>query len=169
MSNTSGPPRDGQPRDTAYWAQYVSTLKVTRAPTGALNLNVEAFMTPQGHPASAWITFSAYEEAGETTAQIHVLMRANDPIYEAGFRLLGSGGEDGLWRHTLTSLAAYFGVKAPVQMQQSCIDPRLQWSEARNVWQNAAIRTMLYRMLTPARWMLGCLSRAASTKGEHNV
>ncbi len=41
MSNTSGPPRDGQPRDTAYWAQYVSTLKVTRAPTGALNLNVE--------------------------------------------------------------------------------------------------------------------------------
>jgi len=257
MSNPSQPLGDGQPRDTAYWAQYVSTLKVTRAPTGALNLNVEGhrlvgplqgfgqmwqkiywimlkgsdvtpaglitvwkhhfpqfwpkkshfypslsgiapgevalinspipgglpvpvstgvfvlyadeesftFMTPQGHPASAWITFSAYEDEGNTIAQIHVLMRANDPIYEAGFRLLGSGGEDGLWRHTLTSLAAYFGVKAPVQMQQRCIDPRLQWLEARNVWQNAGIRTVLYLMLTPARWVLGRVSRGISTKG----
>ena len=30
-----------QPRDAIYWAQQVSTLKVTRVPTGALNLNVE--------------------------------------------------------------------------------------------------------------------------------
>jgi hypothetical protein len=257
MDLQSAPSSDNQPRDTAYWAQYVSTLRVTRAPTGALNLNVEGhrlvgplqgfgqmwqkiywiglkgsdvtpagliklwkhhfpefwprqshfypslsgiaprevalinstipgglpvpvssgvfvlyadeesftFMTPQGHPASAWITFSAYEEGGETIARIHVLMRANDPIYEAGFRLLGSRGEDGLWCHTLTSLAAYFGVKAPVQMQQKRIDPRLQWSEARNVWQNAAIRTMLFLMLTPVRRVVEHVSRGASTKG----
>jgi hypothetical protein len=94
-------------------------------------------MTPQGHPASAWITFSAYEEDGDTIAQIQVLMRANDPIYEAGFRLLGSRGEDYLWKHTLTSLAAHFDVKAPVLMQQKCLDPKVQWSEAKNVWQNA--------------------------------
>lgn len=30
-----------QPLDTGYWAQYAATLKVARAPTGALNLNVE--------------------------------------------------------------------------------------------------------------------------------
>src|SRR5258708_25599267 len=41
MDLQSTPSSDKQPRDTAYWAQYVSTLKVTRAPTGALNLNVE--------------------------------------------------------------------------------------------------------------------------------
>ena len=30
-----------QPRDTAYWAEQASVLKVERVPTGALNLNVE--------------------------------------------------------------------------------------------------------------------------------
>jgi hypothetical protein len=30
-----------QPRDAAYWAQYAATLKVARAPAGALNLNVD--------------------------------------------------------------------------------------------------------------------------------
>jgi len=116
-------------------------------------------MTPQGHPASAWITFSAYADEGDTIAQIHILMRANDPIYEAGFRLLGSGGEDGFWQHTLASLAAYFDVKAPVQIRRSCIDPRLQWSEARNVWQNAAIRTVLYRIVYPVIWIRRHLPR----------
>src|SRR2546421_2119048 len=158
MTTPSTPSEGGKPRDAAYWAQQVSTLKVTRVPTGALNLNVEGrqvvgplqgfgqmwqkfywivlkgsnvtstelikvwkehfaqfwpkeshfypslagiapgevalfdspipgempvpvsrgvfvlyaddesftFMTPQGHPLSAWITFSAYEEAGDT-------------------------------------------------------------------------------------------------------
>ena len=34
------PSNDKQPRDEAYWAQ-TSTLKVSKVPTGALNLNVE--------------------------------------------------------------------------------------------------------------------------------
>jgi len=33
------------------------------------------------------------------------------------------------------------------------IDPRVQWSEAGNIWQNAAIRTMLYRMVSPVIWI----------------
>ena len=179
------PLNDKPSRDAVYWAQHVSTLKVTRVPTGALDLNVEGrrvvgplqgfgqmwqkfywtVMTPQGHPIAGWITFSAYEEEGDTIAQIHILMRANDPIYEAGLFLTGSRGEDGLWHHTLTSLATYFGVRAPVQMQKSCIDPRLQWSEARNVWQNAGVRTVLYEMLTPVRWVLKRIRGEASTKG----
>ena len=35
------PEPEKQPRDTAYWAEEASVLKVERAPTGALNLNVE--------------------------------------------------------------------------------------------------------------------------------
>src|SRR5438270_13003912 len=30
-----------QPRDAAYWARVTSTLRISRVPTGALNLNVE--------------------------------------------------------------------------------------------------------------------------------
>lgn len=32
---------NGQPRDAAYWAQQASELKVSRVPTGVLNINVE--------------------------------------------------------------------------------------------------------------------------------
>ena len=35
------PEPEKQPRDTAYWAEEASVRKVERAPTGALNLNVE--------------------------------------------------------------------------------------------------------------------------------
>jgi hypothetical protein len=35
------PDQEKQPRDTAYWAEQALVLKVERAPTGALNLNVE--------------------------------------------------------------------------------------------------------------------------------
>jgi hypothetical protein len=41
MTPQSTPSYEKQPRDAAYWAQYAATLKVARAPTGALNLNVE--------------------------------------------------------------------------------------------------------------------------------
>lgn len=40
MNSTPTPTNDKQTRDTAYWAQ-TSTLKVSKVPTGALNLNVE--------------------------------------------------------------------------------------------------------------------------------
>src|SRR6266487_5600266 len=52
----------------------------------------------------------------------------------------------------------------PVQTHVVCIDPGVQWSQFWNIWQNAAIRTFLYRMLTPVRWMLKYVSRGASTK-----
>src|SRR5947207_1309490 len=41
MNSIPTPSDDKQPRDTAYWAEEASVLKVERAPTGALNLNVE--------------------------------------------------------------------------------------------------------------------------------
>ena len=70
-------------------------------------------MTPEGHVFSGWITFSAHETEGSTVAKVQLLVRANDPIYEIGFRMGGSGAEDKFWTHTLKSLAQYFDVGRP--------------------------------------------------------
>ena len=263
MTTQSSPSYGKQSRDAASWAQYAATLHVARAPTGALNLNVEGrramsplqgfgqlwqktfrirlngaqvkpaevitiwkerfstfwpkwdhfyqplngiapgevalinmllpgdiphglplstgvlvlyadeksftFMTPQGHMFAGWINFSAYEEEGGTVAQIEMLVRANDPAYELGFRLGASRAENKFWQYTLAALAAHFSVVEPVQTHVVCIDPHVQWSQFRNIWQNAAIRTFLYRMLTPLRWMFTYVSRGASTTGTHQM
>ncbi|MCC7354549.1 MAG: hypothetical protein IT330_12445 [Anaerolineae bacterium] len=106
------------------------------------------FMTPEGHMFSGWITFSAHTEDSHTVAQAQVLIRANDPLYEIAFRMGGSRQEDQFWVQTLTSLAAHFGAEGEVEMQATCVDPKLQWSQAKNIWHNAAIRTVLN---TPVR------------------
>lgn len=111
-------------------------------------------MTPQGHMFSGWITFSAYEHEGCTVAQTQALIRANDPLYELAFRLgLGHKSEDKFWQQTLEFLAAYFGVNGQVQQQVTCVDPKVQWSQAKNIWHNAAVRTALYTLATPVRWV----------------
>ncbi len=115
------------------------------------------FMTPQGHMLAAWITFSAFEEDGATVAQAQALLRANDPLSEVGLRLFGHKTEDEFWRHTLRSLAAHFGVTAEVEQEVTCVDPRLQWSQARNIWHSAALRTPLY---APVHWLRRRLRRA---------
>jgi hypothetical protein len=122
--------------------------------TGVLVLYADdesfTLMTPQGHMFAGWITFSSFVDEEETVAQAQVLMRANDPIYELGLRFGGHRQEDRFWQHTLSALAAHFGVTPPVQTQTSCVDPKLQWSHARNIWQNAAVRTAL---ATPVQWL----------------
>jgi hypothetical protein len=236
-----------QPRDAAFWAQQVSTLKVTGVSSQALNLNVEGrqvvgalqgfgqmwqkiyrvrlkgasvtpaevikvwkanfasfwpkwdhfyapltgiapgevavinmlipgdhpvglplstgvlvlyadeesftFMTPQGHTFAGWITFSAYEEEGDTVVQAQMLMRAFDIIYEIGFRLGATKAEDAFWQHTLKALAAHIGVDEPVEVSKNCLDPRVQWAQFWNVWQNGLIRTVLYKVATPIFWL----------------
>lgn len=113
------------------------------------------FMNPQGHMFAGWITFSAYEEDACTIAQIQLLVRANDPAYELGFRLGASRSENKFWQSTLTRVAARFGVNAPVQTHIVCIDPGVQWSQFWNILQNAAIHTVFYRLLSPFRWISG--------------
>ena len=110
-----------------------------------------SLMTPEGHPFSGWITFSSFEEEGTTIAQAQVLMRANDPLYEMGLRMGGHKMEDELWQKTLTNLATHFGVDEPVETNLVCVDPRLQWSQYRNIWHNAGIRSALYMMTAPFR------------------
>ncbi len=111
-----------------------------------------AVMTPQGHPESGFNTFSAYSENDVTFAQIQSLARANDPIFEIGFRFMGgSKQQENIWHHVLTALAANFNVTAQVEMRKVCVDSRLQWSQAGNVWHNAIIRTTLNAPLRLAR------------------
>jgi hypothetical protein len=123
--------------------------------TGVLVLyaDEESFtlMTPEGHMFAGWITFSSYPTGLGTVAQAQVLMRASDPIYELGLGMGGHKKEDKFWRETLTALAAHFGVEGDYEQLMKCVDKKRQWNRARNVRQNAAIRTSMYRMGTPLR------------------
>ena len=111
-----------------------------------------SFMTPQGHMFAGMITFSAYEEEGATQAEIGVLIRASDPIYEIGCRLgLVHRAEDTFWAQTLEQLAAHFGASGRARTQTSRVDNKVQWRQAGNVWHNAAIRSALYAPIQVVR------------------
>jgi hypothetical protein len=111
-------------------------------------------MTPEGHPEAGWNTFSVSEEDGAVVAQCQSLCRPSDPIYEVFNRFLGaSSQQDRIWTHVLVSLAEHFGVRGQVTMTKVLIDPQVQWKQARNIWQNAAIRTVIYLLASPVRWI----------------
>jgi hypothetical protein len=122
-------------------------------------------MTPEGHPESGWNTFSAYQDDdGRTIAQIQSLARATDPIYELGFRIVGSSQQEWIWTHVLKALAAHFGVNTPVTIEKVCIDPKLQWSQITNLWYNASARSIFYTMTTPLRWLWRSGQRLAAMR-----
>jgi len=111
-------------------------------------------MTPEGFPEAGWNTFSAYVEDECAVAQVQSIVRANDPIYEIGLRFMGGARkQEQTWTYVLTALAAHFGVAGQVQVHKTCLDPQLQWSQAKNVWHNAGIRTTLYILAAPLRWV----------------
>lgn len=113
-----------------------------------------SFMNPQGHMFAGFITFGAYSDEEVTVAQVQPLIRTSDPFYELGYRLGVVGRiEDRFWHATLENLAADFGVTGLVTQQTALIDSRLQWAAAKNIWYNAAIRSALYRLVTPTRWL----------------
>ena len=117
--------------------------------------NSFTFITPQGHPESGWVTFSAFRDCDAVVAQILGLARANDPVYELAFRAVGSGMQIRIWRHVLKSLAVHLGVPAEVTVETACVGRRLQWHQAGNVWHNAQIRTIL---ALPSWWLAQRLS-----------
>ena len=110
------------------------------------------FMTPEGHMFASWITFSALAEGPATVVSIEVLLRANDPFYELTMALGGHRMENEFWQTTLRNLAARFGVTAEPTLEQTCVDRRRQWRNARNIRHNAAIRTGLYVISHP--WVM---------------
>jgi hypothetical protein len=121
-----------------------------------------SFMMPQGHMFAGMITFSAFEEEGCTVAQAQALVRPYDPVYELSFRLgFGHAMEDAMWTHTVQAVAAHFGVMGKTQKTVVCEDRKLQWAEAKNLWHNAAIRTALYTLMAPLRWVQNVFRRKA--------
>jgi hypothetical protein len=111
------------------------------------------YMTPEGHPFSGWITFSAYQdEDAATVARAHLLIRANDPIYELMMPLGLHRLEDRTWQRTLRNVAAYFGVaSAEVETRVVCVDPKRQWNRYKNIRHNAMILSALHVITTPLR------------------
>jgi pyruvate/2-oxoglutarate dehydrogenase complex dihydrolipoamide dehydrogenase (E3) component/anti-anti-sigma regulatory factor len=115
------------------------------------------FITPQGHPESGWITFSAFEgRDGTPIVEILGLARANDPVYESAYRTLGSRIQVKIWTHILAAFAMQLGVPAEITVEKVCVDPKVQWSQAGNVWYNAQVRTFLH---IPRRWVGRLMTR----------
>jgi hypothetical protein len=113
-----------------------------------------SFMTPEGHPFAGPLTFSAHtDEYGFTVAQVQELTRASDPFWELAMMVpvLGERMQNDIWRSTLANLAKHFGSPdATVQSKIVVVDSRRQWRNAKNIWQNAGIRSGL---TAPARWL----------------
>ncbi|HUQ16302.1 MAG TPA: hypothetical protein VM070_00790 [Candidatus Saccharimonadales bacterium] len=104
-----------------------------------------SFMSPEGHPFAGPLTFSAFtDEHGTTVAQAHELTRASDPFWELAMMTpFGERMQNDIWRSTLRNLAQHFGVDAVVESKIVCVDRGRQWKNAKNIWQNAAIRSGL--------------------------
>jgi hypothetical protein len=119
-----------------------------------------SFMTPEGHMFAGMITFSAFED-GDTVAQVQALIRASDPLFELSFRLgVGHKMEDVFWFQTLRNLAARFNSEgSEPELKMVLVDPRMQWREAKNIWNNSAIRTAFYTIAAPLRWVKRRITR----------
>lgn len=123
----------------------------TKLSTGVLVMYADAtsfaYVTPEGHPFAGTITFSSHVgDAGDTIAEVALLIRNNDPIYELGFKVYTSRMEDRMWQHTLRSLAAAYGVDdADVATRVVCIDKKRQWDRFGNIYKNSALRTLTRR------------------------
>jgi hypothetical protein len=113
-----------------------------------------SFMSPEGHPFAGPLTFSAQtDEQGTTVAQVQELTRASDPFWELTMMVpvVGERMQNDIWRSTLANLARAFDAADPtVESKIVLVDGHWQWRNAKNIWQNAAIRSGL---TAPARWL----------------
>jgi hypothetical protein len=82
---------------------------------------------------------------------VQSLARANDPMYEIAFRVIGAKIQERIWHHVLTALAAHYHVREAVTMTKQCVDPRVQWSQVGNLRHNAQIHTLIYTVTKPLR------------------
>jgi hypothetical protein len=112
-----------------------------------------SFMSPEGHPFAGPLTFSADDEDGVTIVKVDELTRASDPFWELTMMIPFVGGrmQNNIWRNTLRNVAKHFGVDARVEERIVCVDRGRQWSQAKNIWQNAAIRSTFYTFGAPVR------------------
>lgn len=127
----------------------------TRVGTGIVVIEVNdtsfTFATLQGHTLAGTITFAGREDNGATVAQVEVMMRASDPLYEIGMPLGGHHHENRFWQSSLSALAKHFGVDADPEMSMECLDSGRKWSNARNIVHNAFVHTGIYLVTSPFR------------------
>lgn len=142
------PPAGIAPGEVAVIAGGKGPAKVS---TGVLVMYSDetswAYLTPEGHPFAGTITFSAHsDDQDETIAQVALLIRNNDPLYELGFKVYTSRFEDRMWQHTLRTLAAAFDREgATVATEVVCIDKKRQWKRFGNIYKNSALRSLARR------------------------
>jgi hypothetical protein len=127
-----------------------------RLSTGVLVLYADdesfAFMTPEGHTLSAWITFSARRDGDVTVAQAQALERPADPFDEIAYMLGGGHQNNKFWQGTLANLARHLGVEVPVvDTQIVCVDRHRQWRHWRNVRNSATVRSARRTLTAPVR------------------
>jgi len=121
------------------------------------------FVTLEGHTFAATIVFSAFTREHTTAAQIEIVLRASDPLFEFGLKLGGYAWEDSFWEATLEALATSFGAAGRPEREAELLDRRRKWRNASNVTRNAFIRSSLARVASPLRWLTTRLRRA----GDH--
>jgi len=111
-----------------------------------------SFIGAEGLPFAGPLTFSAAEDAGSTVVRVDELTRASDPFWELSLMMpVLRERQNNIWRATLRNVAKHFGVEGRVESRIVCVDPHWQWSQAKNIWHNAAIRSTLYAVLRPFR------------------
>ena len=135
-----------------------NTPSILPVSSGVLVLYVDetsfTVMTPEGFPESGWNTFSVYSEGNNIYAQVESMARSTDPIYEFAFRFLGSAQQqERIWVHVLSHLAEALEVTGEnVSVEKKCLDPKIQWTHAMNIWRNAGVKTVFYKFTIPVRW-----------------
>ncbi len=113
-----------------------------------------AFMTPEGHALSAWITFSASREGDTTVAQVQALERTADPLIELSYLFGANRANDRFWEQTLENLARSMGVARPeIVTRRVCVDRRRQWRYVRNLRHSAAVNMAVGTVTAPVRWL----------------
>lgn len=119
----------------------ISTMKTMS--TGVIVMYADdtsfAFMTPEGHPFAGWITFSASASEDGSVAQIQLLIRPNDPIWDLGFTFGFGKGEDAMWRGVLKRLAEFHGATGRAREDHVKVDRKRIWSNSGNWKRNALI------------------------------
>ncbi len=126
-------------------------------------------MTPEGHMFAGWITFSAANTGDGTVAQVQLLMRASDPLYELGLAFGVHKKEDRFWDATLTALAKHFGVEGDVEKAMVCVDKKRQWRRANNIFKNAALRSGMYAVGIGRRKVKAAAAAAAVRSSQQQI
>ena len=211
MNSQSTPSDEHQPRDAAYWAQDAATLQVVRAPTGALNLNVQGrrAMSPLQGFGQLWQkTFRIRLHGAQVTpAEVITTWKERFPTFwpkwdrfylpltglapgevalinmvipgdlphglplstgvlvlyadEESFTFMNPQGH--MFAGWIT-FSAYEEEGYTVAQIQMLIRPNDLAYEL-----GFRLFTVLYRMLTPLRWLLASVSHRASTARAHEM